>query len=82
MPVKRKFCGHCGEFVSERTYRRHSEQRKPLESSSDEEENGSLVGQLNQDGEIMVEEGEQDTEQDDERPVPGMRKYLHSSAVE
>ena len=69
MPGKRKFCDHCGEFVSERTYRRHSDLKLlNQELSSDEDENLVL-----QDNEVAMDFRE---EQDDERQVPGTRIKL------
>lgn len=72
MPGKRKFCDHCGEFVSERTYRRHSDLKLlNQELSSDEDE--SLV---RQDDEVFMDFRE---EQDDEREVPGTHTYIKST---
>lgn len=66
MPCKRKFCDHCGEFVSERTYRRHSD-LKLLNQGLSSDEDESLV---RQDNKVVMDFRE---EQDDEREVPGTR---------
>ena len=57
---KRKFCDHCGEFVSERTYRRHSDLKLLLSSDEDE----SLV---RQDNEVAMDFREEENEHE----VPG-----------
>ena len=65
MPGRRKFCDHCGEFVSERTYRRHSD-FKLLNQRLSSDEDESLV---RRDKEIVMDFREE--EQDDECEVPG-----------
>ena len=65
MPGKWRFCDHCGEFVSERTYRRHSD-LKLLNQGSSSDEDESLV---RQDKEVVMDFMEE--EQDYEREVPG-----------
>ena len=49
-----KFCEHCGEFVSYRTYRRHSELRA-LESSDEEENEHFLENFLQNNEEVPCE---------------------------
>ena len=63
MPGKRKFCDHCGEFVSYRMYRRHSD-LKLLNQELSLVEDENLVRQ------VVMDFRE---EQDDERQVAGMR---------
>ena len=70
MPGKRKFCDHCGEFVSERTCRRHIDLKLRNQGlSSDEDE--SLV---RQDKEVVMDFRKE--EQDDELEVPGNNVLL------
>ena len=70
MPGNRKFCDHCGEFVSERTYRRHSD-LKLLNQGLASDENESLV---RQDKEVARDFREE--EQGDELEVPGNNNVL------
>ena len=70
MPGKRKFCDHCGEFVSERTYRRHSD-LKLLNQGSSSDEDESLVCP---DKEVVMDFMEE--EQDYVREVPGNNNVL------
>lgn len=60
MPGKRKFCSHCGEFVSERTFRRHRDLQLESQAlqSSDEEENESFV---DNEGHVLEETDYQDS---------------------
>ena len=67
MPGKQKFCDHCGEFASKRTYRRHSNLKLLLSSDEDE----SLV---RQDNEVVMDIREE--VQDNEHEVPGNNVLL------
>lgn len=70
MSGKRKFCDHCGEFVSKRTYRRHSD-LKLLNQGLSSDEDESLV---RQDRQVVMDFREE--EQDDEYEVPGNGVYF------
>ena len=54
MLSKRKFCEQCGNLVSDRTYRRHSDLRAV--ESSDEEENEQLLENFLQNNEEVLGE--------------------------
>ena len=70
MPGKRKFCDHCGEFVSERTCRRHSD-LKLLNQGLSSDDDESLV---RQDKEVVMDFRKE--EQDDELEVSGNNVFL------
>lgn len=69
MPGKGKFCDHCGEFVSERTYRRHSN-LKLVNQRSSSDEDASLVHEEN---EVVLDLREEQDDERHEHEVPGTR---------